>query len=122
MLDAINAERAQNNLPPLTINDKLNTSAQKYSEYMSKNNYFDHVTPDGQTPSNRITAEGYTWYMDGENIAEGQVSVSEVMTDWMNSPEHRTNILRTGFTDVGIGFSNNYWTQDFGSPTPPPSN
>ncbi len=54
--------------------------------------------------------------MTGENIAEGQTTVTWVMTDWMNSPEHRDNILRDGFTEVGIGFSHNFWTQEFGMP------
>lgn len=53
------------------------------------------------------------------------------MTDWLNSPGHRANILFP-FTHCGIGYANvpgsqyiNYWTVDFvllpdGTPTPEP--
>ena len=52
----------------------------------------------------------------GENIAQGQTSAQQVMTDWMNSSGHRANILNCQFTAIGVGLNTNgwYWTQDFG--------
>ncbi len=55
MLQAINNERSLYHLPPLRLNDTLNTVAQSYSEYMYANNYFDHVMPDGTKPGDRVT-------------------------------------------------------------------
>lgn len=50
----------------------------------------------------------------GENIAKGQLTVEQVMEDWMNSPAHRKNILRSEFEEIGIGIYNDVWAQNFG--------
>lgn len=38
----------------------------------------------------------------GENVAYGNVSSATLMGMWMGSPGHRANILRPGFTHIGI--------------------
>jgi uncharacterized protein YkwD len=50
----------------------------------------------------------------GENLAKGQLSVKQVMEDWMNSPNHRRNILRPEFEEIGIGLFGDLWSQNFG--------
>lgn len=60
-----------------------------------------------------------TLHSTGENIAMGQRSPAEVMRDWMRSPGHRANILRPGYTRLGVGVSRSasgtsYWVEDFG--------
>jgi uncharacterized protein YkwD len=82
---------------------------------MSTNHYFSHTTPSGVTFDRRELASGYP-KPGGENIAMGQTSVQQVMTDWMNSAGHRANILNCQFTAIGIGVTTDgwYWTQDFG--------
>jgi uncharacterized protein YkwD len=82
---------------------------------MVNRHYFEHNSPDGNTPADRTAAAGYPDY-GGENIAWGQRSAAEVVTDWMNSPDHRRNILDCEFTTVGVGLDPRgmYWTQDFG--------
>lgn len=56
-------------------------------------------------------------YALGENLAKGQLSVDEVLEDWMNSEGHRKNILRPQFTEIGIGLFENIWVQNFGKVT-----
>ena len=55
------------------------------------------------------------WVTNGENIAYGYSSAASVMTGWMNSEGHKENILRAGFTHMGVGYvpSGNYWVQVF---------
>lgn len=50
----------------------------------------------------------------GENIAKGQLTAKQVMNDWMESPPHRKNILRTEFEEIGVGIYGNLWVQKFG--------
>jgi uncharacterized protein YkwD len=55
----------------------------------------------------------------GENIAAGYTTAAAVMNGWMHSPGHRRNILRRGFTKIGLGVARSadgtrYWVQDFG--------
>jgi len=35
------------------------------------------------------------------------------VTDWMNSPGHRQNIMNPSYTQIGIGFYDFLWTQKF---------
>jgi hypothetical protein len=77
---------------------------------MVTENFFAHVAPDGATLTDRLEANGYIdpdgdWTV-GENIAWGQGNISTaraIMVAWMNSPEHRDNILEPEYDEVGIG-------------------
>jgi uncharacterized protein YkwD len=88
---------------------------------MAVNGYFDHTSPDGRSPFDRMRAAGYAGNLMGENIAAGQPTPAAVMDAWMHSPGHRANILNCQFTEIGVGVSSRagspyriYWTQDFG--------
>ncbi|MFE0089226.1 sigma-70 family RNA polymerase sigma factor [Streptomyces sp. NPDC058991] len=115
----VNAERAEAGCGPVRSNDKLETAARRHSEDMAARGYFDHTSPDGTDPGDRITAAGYRWSTYGENIARGQQSPSSVMDSWMNSPGHRANILNCSFKELGVGIHDAsggpWWTQAFGT-------
>jgi uncharacterized protein YkwD len=110
-----NAERIQAGCPALRFDSRLASAARAHSADMVDQHYFEHNSPDGTTPDERAAAAGYA-DLGGENIAYGQRSAAEVMNDWMNSPDHRKNILNCEFTTVGVGLDSRgmYWTQDFG--------
>jgi uncharacterized protein YkwD len=82
---------------------------------MAVRNYFSHDTPEGVTFDQRIKDAGYP-LPGGENIAKGQRTAQQVMTDWMNSSGHRANILNCDYTAIGVGVNTSAWTwtQDFG--------
>jgi uncharacterized protein YkwD len=111
----VNQARAHAGCAALKDDGRLDDAATKHSVDMAKQNYFDHTTPAGVTFDQREKAEGYP-SPGGENIAKGQTSAQQVMTDWMNSEGHRANILNCRFTAIGIGLDTDgwYWTQDFG--------
>lgn len=111
----VNQNRQQAGCAPLKDDSRLDTAAQAHSDDMADNDYFSHTTPAGVTFDQREKAAGYP-SPGGENIAQGQTSAQQVMTDWMNSPGHKANILNCQFTAIGIGLNTNnwYWTQDFG--------
>lgn len=107
---------------PLTNHALLNLAAQRHSEDMIERDYFEHTSPDGKDPGDRITATGYVWSTYGENIAAGYATPAEVMGGWMNSPGHRANILNCDFREIGIGYAvrqsnagraEPFWTQVF---------
>ena len=111
----VNLARAQAGCQPLADNPHLDTAAQQHSDDMANRAYFSHTTPEGVTFDRREVTAGYPT-PGGENIAQGQTSAQQVMTDWMNSPGHRANILNCGFAAIGIGVNTRRldWTQDFG--------
>lgn len=49
-----------------------------------------------------LTSQVQNWQAVGENVGEGP-NVDDIHTAFMNSPEHRANILDHDFTQVGIG-------------------
>lgn len=103
----------------MTANSQLETAALRHSQDMAAKGYFDHNSPDGRDPGDRITAAGYRWTTYGENIARGQQTPESVMEGWMNSPGHRDNILNCAFKEIGVGVHDAsggpWWTQAFGA-------
>ncbi|MBN1527448.1 MAG: CAP domain-containing protein [Thermoleophilaceae bacterium] len=104
----INAERAKRGLAPLVRRDQLELASQRHSEDMVARRFFEHDTPEGTDPQQRMLAAGYPAdnAYTGENIAWAggrRASPWEIVDLWMHSPPHRENILRPGFTEVGIG-------------------
>lgn len=115
VFDLTNQQRVQFGFAPLTLNLTLNDVAEKHSQDMATNNYFSHQGRDGSQPWDRMSAEGYSYSRAAENIAFGQPTPQDVVTAWMNSPGHRQNILDPNLKDIGVGYYNGYWTQDFGT-------
>jgi uncharacterized protein YkwD len=111
---------------PLTMNPTLRCSSRLHSEDMFLRDYFSHTNPDGLDPFERMAAAGYSGGTQGENIAYGQDSPLEVVEGWMGSDGHCANIMRSAFTEIGVGYypgdqsnpwgSSDYWTQNFGGP------
>jgi uncharacterized protein YkwD len=122
MLAAVNAERRKAGAPLLRPSARLDQAAQRHAEDMLARRYFAHESPEGKTVRERARAAGYEWQAIGENIAEGQLSVAEVMDTWMHSPGHRRNILDRDFRELGAGLTlgksggewQAVWVQTFG--------
>ncbi|MBS3998671.1 MAG: CAP domain-containing protein [Hydrogenophaga sp.] len=133
LLQQINAARASArtcgtvNMPAvggLAWNDRLFSAAARHSDDMARHNYFSHTGRDGRSPGQRVSAEGYSWRIAGENIAAGQTSVHAVMTAWLASPGHCENLMRSAYTEVGVACVvapsgstySRYWTMKLAQP------
>ncbi len=108
---------------PLTYNARLETAAQRHAYDMAARNYFNHISPEGQSVSERVQAAGYAWRVVAENISAGQTSAAEAVSGWLSSPEHCKNIMDPALKQLGVGYSysasstyNHYWVQNFGTP------
>jgi uncharacterized protein YkwD len=106
LLSATNAQRASNGLPALTLNSKLNSSAQAKANDMVSKDYWSHNSPNGDEPWVFFDAAGYNYQKAGENLAYGFSNSDATVVGWMNSPSHRANILDTSYQEVGFGFTN----------------
>lgn len=105
--------------PPLVWNNILEKAAVGHAQDMAIKNYFSHESKDGRTSFNRVENAGYehTGYKSfavGENIAQGQQSIAEVMAGWFKSEGHCRNLMNPDFKEVGAAVYNTYWVQDFG--------
>ena len=110
VLCLLNEQRTERGMGKLRANTKLRRAAERHSRNMSENNFFDHVSPGGSTPLERVKAAGYlsgadSWAV-GENIAWGEQQLStprEIVDSWMASAPHKANILNRRFRHIGIG-------------------
>jgi uncharacterized protein YkwD len=107
--------------PPLAWNDKLFAAAARHSMDMAAHDYFGHQDPQGRSPGDRVSAEGYDWGEVGENIAGGNDSVASVMRNWQHSPPHCQALLKPEFREFGVACVARpntqwptYWTMDLG--------
>ena len=102
-----NLIRVKNNLPPFIWDGDVCRMARTHSESMSRQNYFAHVTPEGLRLRDRARAAGILEFAFlGENIGftQGYDDPAAYMVDqWMQSAQHRANILSTEFRAMAIG-------------------
>jgi uncharacterized protein YkwD len=106
LLSSTNVQRTSNGIGALTLNSKLNASAQAKANDMVSKDYWAHNTPSGQEPWVFFDAAGYNYQKAGENLAYGFSTSDATVVGWMNSPSHRANILDGSYTEVGFGFAN----------------
>jgi uncharacterized protein YkwD len=122
LLAAHNKDRKEAGRGPLSFSTKLGASAAAHARDMAEHGTLDHKGSDGSTVAARVKRAGYVYVRVGENIADGQETVEEVMRSWMKSPAHRENIL-ADFTELGAARAdddqgNPYWCVNFGVPMP----
>ena len=120
-----NQVRAQNGLPPLSVELSLIWAAQVHANDQAALNRLSHTGRHGDAGQRivgqRATRRDYRWSAWGENVAAGAPDAASVLNGWMNSPEHRANILNPSYTDIGVGlaYSSNgtpYWTMVLARP------
>lgn len=122
IFDLANSERIQRGLGLLTWDDRAAAVARSYSEDMSRRDFFDHYSPEGTSPYDRMKAANIGMSIAAENIAEGYENAIYSHEAWMNSEGHRSNILAGDLTHLGVGVQLNsetlvhYFTEDFYTP------
>jgi uncharacterized protein YkwD len=104
LLDATNAARAKNKLPPLKINPILTKNARDHSANMGKHKEMVHKL-DGKDPGDRADESGYDWAKINENIGWWpDTQAAPLMKAWLDSKFHRDNIMGE-YEDIGIGYA-----------------
>jgi uncharacterized protein YkwD len=131
----VNDERARFGEPALIVDARLSSAATGHSRDMDARNYFEHISPGGQTLLMRVQASGFipdgrVGYTLGENIAWGTLWLGTpraIVKAWMASPGHSANILNRSYRYTGIGIgcdlprsmssgqAGGMYTQDFGA-------
>lgn len=99
----INQARASANLPALTANPQLMSSAQTHSVDMACNNYLGHTGTDGSWIGDRIKAAGYITNSYEEIIAIG--TPKNAMDQWAADAPHWEVVLNPTVTEFGVGYA-----------------
>ena len=112
----VNADRAGAGLPGLSASGQLTCLAQSWSAHLASTNSFYH-----QNLGAVLNSPAYAGFNTlGENILQGPAGINAGSMNyaWMNSPEHRANILSGAYRWIGIGVAyanGEVWaTEEFG--------
>ncbi len=130
LLDETNRRRQQgqrcgfSNMPPVapvSWDCRLGAAAQGHSDDMARYSFLEHTGSDGLKLIDRLGAQGYNPQAWGENIAQGQKTVGEVVDDWVQSTGHCKILMSQDYVHMGAAMSTSadgdtYWTQDFAAP------
>ncbi len=103
LLADTNQSRDTEGITSLRLNTRLAVAAQAKAQDMASTNYWSHTAPDGTQPWSFADKAGYQYQALGENLAYGFVGSDDVVRGWLNSQEHRTNMLDPAYQDVGFG-------------------
>ena len=97
----VNGQRALRGLRLLVLDERLCTVARSHGRDMAERKYFEHVSPEGLTPFDRLDRAHVRYAYAAENLALAPdlQSASRALLD---SREHRANMLEPHFTRVGI--------------------
>lgn len=111
VIDEVNELRTELGLDELHVDSKLMELAMQRAAECSV--YYSHTRPNDTSCTDIFPAASIV----GENIAAGQNSPSEVMSQWIASPGHYANITESRFTNIGVGCffvdGTYYWVQSF---------
>jgi uncharacterized protein YkwD len=114
VVQRINSIRAAHGLRSLTVAMRLTDAANRHARSMGASSYFRHelYTPQRDRAWTSFSTwirwywpgPGYRAWSAGENLAWGapDISASRTVTNWMNSPGHRANILNPLWRFIGV--------------------
>lgn len=111
VLQLHNRARTTRGLKALCVQPTLTRAARAHSAEMIRKDYFSHDSFDGETVRDRLarfgySSQGYSYFVYAENIAWGcrsYASPDHIFDSWMQSPDHRSNMLDEKYRQVGIG-------------------
>jgi uncharacterized protein YkwD len=108
VLQQLNTIRAQHGLQPVKLNAGLSAAAVEHTREMGADGYFRHESFDGSAFWKRVRhwydASGHSYWAIGENLlwSSPDVTAAEALQLWMRSPEHRANILKAEWREIGV--------------------
>jgi hypothetical protein len=91
----VNEERAKHGLRTLTVRSDLVTAAREQARKMADGLEIWH-NPD-------LGDDVAGWITIGENVGWSRTTIADLHVAFMESPEHRENILWPAFNEVGMG-------------------
>lgn len=99
-INATNDIRVANGLSELATTPLLlDITAERSTELTHS---MDHMRPDGTACFTILKSAGFTYFAAAENLAAGRPDPVATVEQWMQSPNHRKNILNESHTHIGV--------------------
>lgn len=104
----LNAVRRAHGLAPLRVSSRLAAASAQHSGEMARVGYFSHDSAGGGAFWARVKRfyprGGFRYWSVGENLLwySPDVDAASALRMWMQSPEHRANLLAARWREVGV--------------------
>ncbi len=98
----INNYRANNGLPPVTIDPRLNAIAADQARYMADRNDVTTALQAERQTATRLRTAGYPFSLAVENVSAGYHTFAEAFSGWRESRIHNENMLNPAVRTMGI--------------------
>ncbi|HEX8176504.1 MAG TPA: CAP domain-containing protein [Pyrinomonadaceae bacterium] len=92
-----NQKRVERGLTPLEVSPELSRAASAKARDMIESQYYAHAEWE-----RFIRVAGYSYCLAGENLAMNYTDAGELVDAWMGSPDHRYNLLKAGYNEIGV--------------------
>jgi len=108
VLANVNALRRSHGLAELRLSLQLSSAARQHSVEMAARGYFSHTSANGTSFDKRIARfypmGGRRYWSVGENLlwSSPDVDAAGALQMWLNSPEHRANMLTARWREIGL--------------------
>jgi uncharacterized protein YkwD len=99
---SVNQARRAQRLAPLRWDDALAAAARKHAKVMAVRGSAQHGFEGEPSLSSRVKQEGVHFRWLSENVTQGPTPRS-IHAQFINSPEHRANILDRDMDSIGVG-------------------
>ena len=129
VIEAVNALRASQGLPPYAVNATLMSLAQAQADYMASSGRVSHTGPDGSRPYQRALAAGYPlagqippgFYSENIIGTGGDLSPQGAVQIWTGDAPHMNTMTSPNLQEIGAGVAvrdgTTYYVIDAARPT-----
>lgn len=108
IINLANKQRSLQDTQPLTTNADLMNAAQKRAEALAQQLELNDNKYKQITAWEYIKDVNYPFQVAGENIAIDGSTNLDIVEGWMQSITHKTNILNSSYSDIGVGVASFY--------------
>jgi uncharacterized protein YkwD len=102
LFESVNHVRKSNGLHALKWDDNLAAAARKHAQEMAKRGAVEHTFPGEPSLPSRATKAGAKFISISENVVRA-ANARTAHSQFMNSPNHKGNILDPDIDSIGIG-------------------
>lgn len=113
IFDITNMIRKRFEKSSVSWHDKVASVAFGHSKDMAINNYFSHISLEGNGLKERLKENEVYYFSAGENIAAQYPDAPATVEGWLNSEGHREALLNEDYNHLGVGVYRYYYTQNF---------
>jgi len=101
----VNKARAKVGAKELGLDPLLCEIARIKAREMGEKDYFDHESPTWGTPREMLGSFGFADYYPAENLGCWYRTPSEVVSKWVESPDHYKNMTDKAANKTGVGYA-----------------